>query len=164
MPSSVLLSILLLLALLIPSGGVAYAQPESTPTDRPVRAAVEPFVLDTIVIRTADLYEGIRRTPIISDVLEFFHMVTRERAIRQEIFLATGDTVRQQDLDQLEENLRLLGIFAEIEVSAQLDEEAEDADARHGRVLVRTRDAVSLRGGASYTQTEDSRDFFLGLK
>lgn len=121
-------------------------------------------MLDTIVIRTADLYEGIRRTPIISDVLEFFHMVTRQRAIRQEIFLTAGDTVRQQDLDQLEENLRLLGIFAEIDVSAQLEEGAEDSDVRHGRVLVRTRDAVSLRGGASYTQSEDSRDFFLGLK
>ncbi|MBS1910416.1 MAG: hypothetical protein JST22_00395 [Bacteroidetes bacterium] len=149
---------------ILSAGGCLNARP-SGDTTVPDPRGLTPFIVDTIIVSTSDLYQGIQRTWVVSDVLEFFHVVTKERPIRHELHVRTGDTVWRADLDDIEQNLRQLGIFAEIDLHVERTDSADldEGEIPHGRLYIRTRDAISLRGGASYTQSSDSRNYFLGL-
>lgn len=145
----------------------AAQQPDAPPqiAEDSVAARIpDRFILDSVRVTTADLYEGVQRTWVVSDLLEFFHTVTKERAIRQELFVDIGDTVTAQDLDELEENLRLLGIFAMVRFEVEPLPDRDDEEIPRARLVVHTRDVISLRGGLSYTQSQDSRNFFAGLR
>ncbi len=125
---------------------------------------VVPFILESVAVTTADLYEGVERTWLVSDFLEFFHVVTRERAIRNEFFVQPGDTVRQLDLDEVERNLRELGIFAVVRFEVQPLPDQDEEEIPRARLIVHTRDVLSIRGGASYTQSQDARSLYAGLR
>lgn len=160
------------LALWLLSLAAAIAQIDTAEVQR---VAVQPFILDSIAIRTHDVFEGVSPIALVGGLLDHLHALTKERAIRNEIFFEPGDTVRQTDLDELEQNLRRLAIFSDITITVlpgvkrEYEEEDEDEEYEdeeefpHGIVMVRTRDAFSLRLSFNYSTTEDVLSYFVSL-
>ncbi len=158
----------LLLLLLIPCCWMlalpAAAQPSDTENARePIRT----FILDSVVIHTAEVFDSTAIIPVVGafgDLLNWMHTRTRERAVRNELFFKRDDTLRQIDLDELEQNLRRLTIFSEIEFEVVPLEGEEEEEIPYADLVIRTRDAWSLRVSGNYSESEDVTSGFLGLR
>jgi hypothetical protein len=128
------------------------------------RDHIRPFILDTVVIHARDVFEGAARIPIISDLLDPFHAVTKDRAIRREVFFDVGDTVAQVDVDELEQNMRNLAIFAEISLHVIPLKGEEENDYPRAVLYIDTRDAFTLLFSGDYSRAEDALSYSVGLK
>jgi len=84
-----------------------------------------------------------------------FHSVTRERVIARELLFRPGEPWRQEAVDETTRNLRALGIFTIVRVSAVAPTPAEPGDAADAiDVAVFTRDLWSLRAETSFQFTD----------
>jgi len=125
------------------------AQPSQAGSPGPIR----PFILDSLIIVTADVFDSTNRIPIVGSLIEHLHAVTKPKVIVQEVFRGRGDTVTQYDLDEIEQNLRNYTIFSDIvfEVTPVPGSEDDEGDGLpHAILTVRTRDAWSLRVSGFY--------------
>ncbi|MEO5930207.1 MAG: hypothetical protein ABIR47_09765 [Candidatus Kapaibacterium sp.] len=114
---------------------------------------VRPFILDSIAISRADVFDS-TTIPIIGGVLDHLHALTKERVIREEIFREIGDTVTQSDLDEIEQNLRGLTIFADLRIDVRTTAEEEMKEVPHATLYIWTQDSWSLRTAGSYSTND----------
>lgn len=101
--------------------------------------------LGTIDVRTSGVYpeEG-SLGRLLPRLVNATHWTTQEKVIRREIWKSRGDTVTEDFARELERNLRGTGLFAE--ATAELVPSGEDGVRN---LVVRTRDRLSISGGAS---------------
>ncbi len=129
---------------------------------------ISPFILDTVEIVTAEVFDSTSNIPLVGalvgDLINLLHIRTKERAVRNELFFSPGDTLRQLDLDELEQNLRRLTIFSEIEFTVVPLEGEEEEEIPYAVLLIRTRDAWSLRFSGNYSESEDATSAFVALR
>ncbi|MEM8711426.1 MAG: hypothetical protein AAGG01_10775 [Planctomycetota bacterium] len=124
------------------------------------------YELGSIDVSTADIYPD--NTSALRRFINATHWTTRESVIRREIWKRPGDTVDERFAEELERNLRALGLFAEVTVDL-----VPSADSAPGvrNLVVRTRDRLSISGGAGASFVGDatsgsvslSESNFLGL-
>lgn len=142
-------------------GGMALAagQGSATPPETT-------YTLGTIEVSTADIYPDSNST--LRRLINATHWTTRESVIRREIWKRSGDEVDERFAEELERNLRALGLFADVTV----DLVSATGDAPGVRnLVVRTRDRLSISGGAGASFVGDvasgsvslSESNFLGL-
>ena len=124
---------------------------DSARAARPSRVEISPFILDSVAIERAEIYD----TSGIFDILNSFHWLTSESVIVDEIFFAPGDTVTANDLDELERNLRDLEVFSRI--TFEVLPRDGDASRRVPRATlrIRTKDSWSLRTGGAFSAAGD---------
>ena len=115
----------------------------------PPRAeASQSYRLRAVRVETQDVFRpaetGERVVPRLVNAL---HVTTRRETVMREVFVQPGDLVDTSQAEELERNLRALGIFAEVEVRLVPATTEGEAD-----LVVRTRDRFTLAagGGASY--------------
>ncbi len=121
------------------------AQPSQSGRSGPIR----PFILDSLIIVTADVFDSTNRIPIVGGLIEHLHAVTKPKVIAQEVFRGKGDTVTQYDLDEIEQNLRAYTIFSDITLEVT-PVPGDDDEVPHAILTVRTRDSWSLRVSGFY--------------
>ena len=124
---------------------VAQASEEVAP---PRAEASQSYRLRAVRVETQDVFRpaetGERVVPRLVNAL---HVTTRRETVMREVFVQPGDLVDTSHAEELERNLRALGIFAEVEVRLVPTSTEGEAD-----LVVRTRDRLTLAagGGASY--------------
>jgi len=112
---------------------------ESRPDEKPTQT------LSKILINNREIFDQPER-PIFK-LVNLTHWVTRKEVIAREVWYQPGDTVTDEDLEELERNLRALNLFSEVTVSTQQSEEgAELVD-----LVIATQDKLSLLGVAGGT-------------
>lgn len=72
------------------------------------------------------------------------HWTTREKTVRREMWFGEGDHVSREEVDELERNLRNIGLFAEATVTL----EPTDTPGEY-ELLIETEDRLSFFGGAA---------------
>lgn len=105
------------------------------------------FTLGEIKVVTSDIFEADRTERGISRLINRTHWTTRESVIQREIWRSPGETVDEAFAQELERNLRSLGLFAEVVVKLVPSGNPE-AGANVRDLHVTTRDRFSLRIGA----------------
>jgi len=148
MPSvtvSPLLLVVLLCALL--------CSPEQSSAQRPDLPPL--IILDSFQIETAGLFTGPGSFPIVQPIMEALHSSTSPSTIRDLIPLEYGDTIRYQDIGDVERYLRSLRVFGEVDVTAVPYPDEPSDSIPYGVLIVRTRDAWTIRASASYTIAHD---------
>lgn len=150
---------LLFIALLF-TMGEAYAQQQDEEEEG--GGTVPPgvgFIVDSVDVTVADVFDGWTEYLWIPAIASPFHTETHKRTIYDEVFLHEGDTGRRNDLDEIERNLRGLGIFGSVAVellpSPWEYPDEPDSALPHVVLQVRTRDTWSLRAYGNYQQNED---------
>lgn len=128
------------------------------------RNQIRPFIVDTVIVHCGDIFEGVQRIPLISSLMETFHAVTKEKVIHRELFFGQDDTVTQVDIDELEQNMRRLAIFADIAIRVVVNGGQEAEEYPYATIYITTRDAFTLLGSVGYAKTEDVLTYSLGLK
>ena len=71
------------------------------------------------------------------------HVPTHEAVIRREMWFGEGDRVSAEQINELERNLRQMGLFGEVLVVQQETDQPGEVD-----LLIQTRDRLSLNTGA----------------
>ena len=120
--------------------GLCAQAPAATP------GAEDGLVLRRIEVETAPIFsdEEETRNPL-RRLANWTHWTTRESVPLREIWKAPGDRVDASFAAELERNLRATGLFAEVVVTLRPVEGSEgECD-----LVVRTRDRLSISGGAS---------------
>jgi hypothetical protein len=113
---------------------------------------IEPFILSSVEVVRGNIYDTSNGSlPMYKSVMNDLHTVTRERVIRYEIFPEPGDTITQSVLDQIESNMRQLGIFASISFQVITPPEEEVYLYPESTLRVITRDNWSTRFGLVYS-------------
>lgn len=108
-------------------------------------AAAPAWKLGTIEVRTAAVYPAAEAEGgLLPRVVNATHWTTHEKVIRREIWKSPGDPITEDFARELERNLRRTGLFAE--ATAELVPTAEEGVHN---LVVRTRDRLSISGGAS---------------
>ncbi len=146
--------LLLILSVLTPSAVSAQNGEES------VRDTVDPFILSEVRIRRHDVFDTTGKDiPWVGGLLNSLHIVTKESVIRHEVFVHPGDTVDQKALDELERNLRSLGIFSEISVTMRPIDSLEYGRYPRGNLFIETRDSWSTQLAASVNTGGNSASY-----
>lgn len=124
------------------------AAPPAPAATQPTAGAVVRYRLRAIRVETQDVFRpeetGQR---VVPRALNAMHVTTKRETVMREVFVQPGDLVDVTHADELERNLRALGIFAEVDVTLVPATTEGEAD-----LVVRTRDRFTLAagGGASY--------------
>lgn len=101
--------------------------------------------LGEIEVVTGPIFDSKReKENFIRRLVNATHWTTKESVVRREIWKRPGDPVDEAFAEELERNLRALGLFAEAEVTLVPREGSDVVDLR-----VVTRDRLSISGGAS---------------
>lgn len=124
-------------------------QSASASAGAPAPAAVQgadAFVLRRIEVGTAPIFSDAEeaRNPL-RRLANWTHWTTHESVLLREIWLEPGDRVDPSFAAELERNLRATGLFAEVVVTLRPVEGSDD----ERDLVVRTRDRLSISGGAS---------------
>lgn len=120
------------------------------------------FVVDSIAAEAEDIFEGRNPWPILGPAMDFFHARTRDDILREEIWIQPGDTITPHDINELQNRLRALGAFAEI--NPELDTAGQvSAELPIGTLRVRTRDTWSILLYAAYTRSQDETAYALSI-
>jgi hypothetical protein len=110
------------------------------------RDTIEPFILTDVEVIRIDVFDTTGgNSSLVGDVMNAMHTLTREKIIRYEIFVEKGDTVTQAKLDQMESNMRLLEVFADIRFEVIPEEGEEEYYYPYARLRVITQDSWSTR-------------------
>ena len=124
------------------------AGPEPASDSPSVGAAEDParvYTLGALVLSTRDIYAAEdAEESVLAGLLNATHATTRERTIRNELWLAPGDPITQADAEELERNLRATGLFAEVRVQLRPTLNPDVVD-----LVVETEDRLSFSFGAS---------------
>lgn len=138
--------VLLFCALALDSGRASAQKPDLPPL----------IILDSFKIESNGLFTGgSAQYPIVQPIMEALHSSTPPETIRDLIPLHYGDTIRFQDIGDVERYLRSLRIFGDVEVRAIPYPDEPPDSVPYGILLVRTRDAWTIRAVAAYTITHD---------
>jgi hypothetical protein len=126
---------------------------------------IEPFILDSVEIVRHDVFDSVATIPIITPILDYIHILTKESVVRNEIFVEQGDTVTQQTLDEIERNMRALSIFSVIDFQVIPDSSDEDdGEYRHASLRVITRDSWSTRLSATFEHDDDHNAYGVSVR
>ncbi len=101
-----------------------------------------------IQVHTADIFgRDWTGNYTLSKLVNALHATTHEEVVRREVWLQPGQPVSRDIADEIERNLRAMGLFAEVEVELVPTGDDDQVD-----LVVTTRDKLSLSfgGGASY--------------
>ncbi len=140
----------------------ATAQP-SAGDGRPARDAHAP-VVRCVRVLTQDVWtpqEIASSGPwlrVARQGMNLLHANTRESVIRRELLVSPGARARPELLGEMERNLRALGLFAHVAVTAE-DTAADGSVA----VVVRAREAWTLRTLLSYARSSDGEQRWSAL-
>ncbi len=131
----------LLLPLLAALAGPLHGQGEAEPKVRRLR---------NIEIRTEDVFErDTAERYELALLINELHWTTRKEVIEREIWLRPGEPITPEQAEEVERNLRALGLFAEVEV--ELVPVAGGAGDEADLVVdARDRLTLSFGAGASY--------------
>ncbi len=135
----------------------ADAQPADTPPDSvpglslPVQGH---FIVDTVIIVRKNVVDTTGMFPWARKIVNSLHIVTKESVIADELLAHNGDTASQHTLDQMEENLRDLGVFSDI-LFEVIPVTAEETEKEYPHVIVKviTRDGWSSRVYLSFNSS-----------
>jgi hypothetical protein len=119
----------------------------SVRAQEPSAAPRAPFILDSVAITLADVYD----TAGPLDILNQFHTLTSPSVVEDEIFFEIGDTVTANDLAELERNLRALEIFSRIYFDVIARDGDEERTVPRATLRIRTKDSWSLRTGGTFS-------------
>jgi hypothetical protein len=106
------------------------------------------YRLRAVRVETQDVFRPAETGErVVPQLVNALHVTTRRETVMREVFVQPGDLVDTSQAEELERNLRALGIFAEVEVRLVPATTEGEAD-----LVVRTRDRLTLAagGGASY--------------
>lgn len=109
------------------------------------------FELGRIQIEMDDIYPEESANTALRRLLNATHWRTRESVVRREIWRKPGEEVDVKFAEELERNLRSLGLFAQVSVELVPGE-----NERTRNLVVRTRDRLSLGGGAGASFVGDA--------
>jgi len=101
--------------------------------------------LSEVVINNENIYQN--PATFGYKIINRTHWVTRKRVIEREIWLQPGDPVTEEDLLELERNLRSLDLFSHVELSLR----PLESDPNKANLVIETRDKLSLFGVAGGT-------------
>ncbi len=105
------------------------------------------FTLGEIMVERSDIYPEERAKSGLARLINATHRTTLEAVIQREIWLSPGEVVDQAFAEELERNLRSLGLFADVSVKLLPSRDPEaGSDVRD--LHVTTRDRLSINGGA----------------
>ncbi|MCE7934117.1 MAG: hypothetical protein DYG96_05945 [Chlorobi bacterium CHB2] len=159
------LGLLLLLAtVLLPPG--AAAQPDTAAASRHHRDTLRPFILRHVVIDRHTVFDTSGRDlPLVAGLLNSLHIVTKEPVVRHEVYLNPGDTVTQKKIDEIERNLRAIGIFQNVALQCLLaDSAAPPKGLPRGDLSITTRDGWSTQLGFSASTGGNAEQYSLSLR
>jgi hypothetical protein len=105
--------------------------------------AAEPVFIGRIVVRTAEIYGPEEEKTFLNQGANALHILTRESTVRRLLIFQEGDAYDPAVLAEAERNLRALGLFRSVSITA--------GEVRDGVVDVRvdTQDAWTVQIGLS---------------
>lgn len=118
---------------------------------QPAGGARPLFIFDSLEIERAEIYD----TAGILDILNDVHWLTSRSVIEDEVFFSPGDTVTQNDLDELDRNLRDLEVFSRIAFDIIPHADDEGRALPRATLRVRTKDSWSLRSSGAISAAGD---------
>lgn len=125
---------------------------------------IKPFILSRVDIVRQDVFDSTTGIPLITPLLDYIHILTKERVIRDEVFVDPGDTVTQHTIDEIERNLHALTIFSMIDFAVIPDSSEADEDVPHAVLKITTRDSWSTRVGGSYSKDNNQVSYGANVK
>ena len=125
-------------------GSVSQTAPDAPGAPDPV--IVEPsWTLGEIDITASDIYRAkTAEESLLARLANATHWTTRDSVITREIWFKPGEPVTARMARELERNLRATGLFASVDVELR-----ETGTPGVRDLVVRTRDKLSISGGAS---------------
>lgn len=117
------------------------------------RDSIPSFILNNVIIDRWNVFDTSGRDlPFFGNILNSLHVITRERVLRHEIFMKPGDTVTQRMLDELERNLRGLGILSGIALTVVPLDSERTTSYPAANLRIATRDSwLTQIAGRIYT-------------
>lgn len=165
------------LVLLLPVAAAAQTDapppvsPPVSPTASPATLpdTIRPFILRAVVIDRRNVFDTSGRDfPLVAGLLNSLHVVTKEQVIRHEVYLRPGDTVTQKKVDEIERNLRAIGIFQNVILQPVLADSAAPTGTPtkslpYGDLSIITRDGWSTQLGFSASTGGNAQQYSLSL-
>ena len=155
----------LVCTLLLPA--IAIAQTDETLPALPTADTLRPFILRDVVIDRRNVFDtNGRDLPLVAGLLNSLHAVTKEQVILHEVYLRPGDTVTQKKVDEIERNLRAIGIFQNVTLQAVLADSTARSAAKipHGNLSITTRDGWSTQIGFGANTGGNAQQYSLSLR
>ncbi|MBL7987334.1 MAG: BamA/TamA family outer membrane protein [Chlorobi bacterium] len=153
------------LLLLLPA--IAIAQTDEALPALPTADTLRPFILRDVVIDRRNVFDTSGRDlPLVAGLLNSLHAVTKEQVILHEVYLRPGDTVTQKKVDEIERNLRAIGIFQNVTLQAVLADSTARSAAKipHGNLSITTRDGWSTQIGFGANTGGNAQQYSLSLR
>ena len=155
----------LVCTLLLPA--IAIAQTDEALPALPTADTLRPFILRDVVIDRRNVFDTSGRDlPLVAGLLNSLHAVTKEQVILHEVYLRPGDTVTQKKVDEIERNLRAIGIFQNVTLQAVLADSTARSAAKipHGNLSITTRDGWSTQIGFGANTGGNAQQYSLSLR
>lgn len=155
----------LVCTLLLPA--IAIAQTDEALPALPTADTLRPFILRDVVIDRRNVFDtNGRDLPLVAGLLNSLHAVTKEQVILHEVYLRPGDTVTQKKVDEIERNLRAIGIFQNVTLQAVLADSTARSAAKipHGNLSITTRDGWSTQIGFGANTGGNAQQYSLSLR
>jgi len=114
------------------------------------RDSTAPFILRDIYLDRRNVFDTTGRDiPWLGSFFNSLHAVTRPRVVRNEVFIHPGDTVNQRTLDEIERNLRGLGVFSGVALAVVPVDSNDTGPYARADLQITTRDSWSTQITAS---------------
>lgn len=146
---------------------VTNGQTDKTSVELPaVNDTLRPFILRQLVLDRHNVFDtNGRDLPLVAGLLNSLHVVTKEQVILHEVYLKVGDTVTQKKMDEIERNLRAIGIFQNVTLQAILTDTATSSKTLpRGDLSITTRDGWSTQLGFSINTGGNAQQYSLSLR
>lgn len=127
-------------------------------------AASKPLcIVDSIAIITQDVFDSTGQDlPILGPILNKIHIVTKEQTIGYRLAFSQGDTLTQKMIDETENNLRQLGILADISITYKITNGVKELSGAVVQVI--TRDSWSTQTGFGFDVGGNNETYRLSLR
>ena len=102
------------------------------------------FRLDEIIIENEPIFTDQQaQERRLYRIVNRLHVTTRENTVRRILWVREGDLVSKKDLQEIERNLRDIGVFNSVDLQSTVSS-GDDGAVGNVSVKIKTRDRVSL--------------------
>lgn len=110
------------------------------------RDSTAPFILRDIYLDRKNVFDTTGQDiPWLGSFFNSLHAVTRSQVVGHEVFIHPGDTVNQQMLDEVERNLRALGVFSGVALKVVPIDSTDRRPFARADLQITTRDSWSTQ-------------------